>query len=81
MLWRQLADAILVRTVPDPEIVELDGAAVLVWVALAEPVTAGELAMELAAVVGAPVDVVARDLRTALANLVHRGLVTQLEVA
>jgi hypothetical protein len=80
VLWRQLADVILVRTVADSEIVELCGTGVLLWVALVEPVTAGELATDVAAVVGAPVDVVARDVRTALADLVHRGLVTQLEV-
>lgn len=80
VLWRQLADVILVRTVADPGIVELSGTGVLLWVALVEPVTAGELATELADVVGAPVEVVARDVRTALADLVQRGVVTQLEV-
>jgi hypothetical protein len=80
VLWRQLADATLVRTVADPEIVELRGTGVLLWLALVEPVTAGDLAMELAAVIGAPVDVVAPDVRAALADLIHRGLVTQLVV-
>ena len=81
VLWRQVADRILVRTVADPEIVELFGTGVFLWVALVEPVTAGELARELAAVVGAPADVVIRDLRIALADLVHRGVATQHEVA
>ena len=81
MLWRQLTGVTLVRTVADPEIVELCGTGVLLWMALVEPVTAGELATELAAVVGTPVDVVTPDVRTALADLVHRGVVTQLEVA
>lgn len=78
VLWRRLADVILVRTVADPEIVELLGTGVLLWVALVEPVTVGELAAELAAVVGAPVDIVTRDVRGALADLVRRGLVRQL---
>jgi hypothetical protein len=81
VLWRQVAGVILVRTVADPDIVELFGTGVLLWMALVEPVTASELATELAAVVGAPVDVVILDVRTSLADLVHRGLVTQLEVA
>ena len=80
VLWRQLAGVILIRTVADPEIVELFGTGVLLWVALVQPVTAAELATELAAVVGAPVDVVVRDIRTALADLMHRGLVTQIGV-
>jgi coenzyme PQQ synthesis protein D (PqqD) len=79
VLWRQVAGVILVRSVADPEIVELSGTGTLLWFALTEPATAGELATELAAVVGAPPDVVARDVSTALADLVHRGIVTQLE--
>jgi hypothetical protein len=81
VLWRQVADVILVRTVADPEIVELKGAAALLWIALVEPVTADELASDLAAVAGAAVDVVARDVRIAVADLVHRGLVTVLGAA
>ena len=46
MLWRQLDGVVLVRTVADPEVVELFGTGVLLWVALVEPVTAGELAVE-----------------------------------
>jgi len=78
VLWRQLADATLARTVANPEIVELRGTGVLLWMALVEPVTARALARELAAAVGAPADVVAHDVRAALADLVHRGLVTRL---
>ena len=81
VLWRQLAGVILIRTVADPGIVELSGTGVLLWLALVEPVTAGELATELADVVGAPADAVVRDVGTALADLVQRGLVIQLEVA
>lgn len=81
VLWRQLDDVVLVRTVANPEVVELIGTGVLLWVALVEPITADELATELAAVVGAPVEVVARDVLTALADLVQRGVVTQLDVA
>lgn len=77
MLWRQVAGVILIRTVAEPEIVELSGTGVLLWLALVEPITAGELATELAAVMGAPGDVVVGDVRTALADLVHRGFVTQ----
>jgi hypothetical protein len=81
VLWRQLVGVILIRTVADPEIIELFGTAVLLWLALAEPISAGELATELAAVVGAPVDLVARDVRTALTDLMQRGVVTRLELA
>ena len=81
VLWRQLADAVLIRTVANPDVVELFGTGVLLWAALVEPVTVADLATELAAVVGAPLDVVAPDVRTALADLAGRGLVTQLEVA
>jgi len=77
VLWRQVAGVILIRTVAEPEIVELSGTGVLLWLALVEPITAGELATELAAVMGAPGDVVVGDVRTALADLVHRGFVTQ----
>ena len=80
MLWRQLEGVVLIRTVADPEVVELYGTGVLMWMALAEPVSAGELTAELAAVLEAPVDVMARDVRTALADLVQRGVVTQLGV-
>ena len=81
VLWRQLGGVVLLRTVADPEIVELSGAAVLLWMALTEPATAAELATELAAVAGAPEDVVAPDVRGALADLVHRGIATQLPEA
>ncbi len=40
VLWRQLDSVVLVRTVADPEVVELFGTGVLLWVALVEPVTA-----------------------------------------
>src|SRR3954466_6259542 len=80
VLWRQVTDVILVRTVTNREIVELFGTGVLLWAALVEPVTVGDLATELAAVVDAPLDVVAPDVRAAVADLVDRGLVTQLEV-
>jgi hypothetical protein len=75
-----VADAVLVRTVADPEIVELNGSGVLLWTALIEPLTPGELARELSVVADAPFDVVARDVRTALTDLVRRGLVTKLGV-
>jgi hypothetical protein len=78
VLWRQVGGVILVRTVADPEVVELFGTGVLLWLALLEPITAGELGAELATLLGAPADVVARDVRTALADLVHRGLVKQV---
>lgn len=80
VLWRQVADVVLLRTVTDAQIVELSGTGVLLWLALVEPITARELGTQLAAVIGAPVDVVARDVQTALADLVNRGLVTELEV-
>jgi hypothetical protein len=70
----------LIRTVDDSQIVELWDTGVLLWAALGEPITADELATDLAALVGAPLDVVARDVRTALADLVRRGVVTQLAV-
>src|SRR2546423_474414 len=79
-LWRELAGVTLVRTVDVPEIVELSGTGVLLWAALVEPISADELATDLAALVSAPLDVVARDVRIALADLVRRGVVTQLEV-
>ena len=70
----------LVRTVDVSEIAQLSGTGVLLWAALVEPITADELATDLAAVVGGPLDLVARDVRAALADLVRRGLVTQLGV-
>jgi hypothetical protein len=78
LLWRQSAGVILARTVADAEIVEVSGTGLLLWLALLEPVSADDLTGELAAVLGVPDEVLARDVRTALADLVHRGLVTQL---
>jgi hypothetical protein len=78
-LWRQLSDVTLVRTVDDPDVVELWGTAALLWMALAEPVTAGDVAADLAALTDAPLDVVARDVRTAIADLVRRGVVIRVE--
>ena len=69
----------LVRTVDDPEVVELWGSGVLLWAALVEPVTADELASDLAAVAGAPVDLVVRDVHDALTDLLHRGVVKKFE--
>jgi hypothetical protein len=80
-LWRDLPGVSLVRTVEDPEVVELWGSGVLVWAALVEPVTAIELAFDLAAVLGAPLDVVGRDVDTALTDLVHRGVAMRLDEA
>src|SRR5437660_567463 len=77
VLWRQVAGVVLLRTVAEAEIVELSGTGLLLWLGLVEPITAGELAAELAAVAGAPVDVVAGDVRRALTDLVRRGFVTQ----
>ena len=37
VLWRQVADLILLRTVADPEIAQLSGTGVLLWLALVEP--------------------------------------------
>ena len=78
VLWRQVAGVILLRTVDGPQTVELFGTGVLLWLALAEPITAGELAAELAAVIGVPVEIVTPDVQAALADLAARGLVTQL---
>ena len=80
-LWRQVAGAILVRTVADAEIFELNGSGVLLWIALEDPVTADELIAELAGNVGAPAELVAVDVRAALGDLLHRGLVTRGGVA
>jgi hypothetical protein len=78
-LWRQAGRVILVRTVSDPEIVELFDTGVLLWLALAEPINVSELALELAAVVGVPVEVVAPDVRAAAADLLRRGVVRQVQ--
>lgn len=78
-LWRHAGRVILVRTVSDPEIVELFDTGVLIWLALAEPITASELALEMAAVVGVPVEVVAPDVRAAAVDLLRRGFVTQVQ--
>ena len=69
----------LVRTVDNPDVVELWGTGALLWTALFAPVTIDELASDLAALVDAPKDVVWRDVQSALAELVHRGVVAQLE--
>lgn len=79
VLWRQLHDVVLVRTVADPEVTALSGTGILLWLAVSQPVTAHELATELAAAVGAPLHVVERDVRTSLADLARRGVVMQLE--
>lgn len=78
-LWRQFADVTLVRTVGNPEVVELWGTGALLWTVLIEPVSVNELASDLASVVDAPLDVVTRDVHNALTELVRRGLVMQLE--
>lgn len=76
VLWRRVAGVILVRTVDNPEVVELSGTGLLLWLALHEPVTARELAADLAAAVGGAVDVVAADVQAALVELARRGFVT-----
>lgn len=78
-LWRELTGVTLVRTVDDPEVIELWGTGALLWEALKEPVTLDELAWDLAAVVGAPPDVVARDVHDALTDLLNRGVVERAE--
>jgi hypothetical protein len=77
-LWRQVGDVVLVRTVSHPEIVELFGTGVLLWLGLLQPTTAAALATELAAVVEVPVEVVTPDVVAALADLVRRGVVTSV---
>src|SRR5690348_5572211 len=79
VLWRRSAGVVMVRTVARSEVLELSGTGVLLWLALGEPITAGELAEELAVLVGAPVSVVADDVLHALADLVQRGLVTEVD--
>ena len=74
-LWREMAGVTLIRTVDLPEVVELRGTGLLLWAALVEPATADELGADLAAVLDAPVDVVARDVRAALDELVRRRVV------
>lgn len=81
VLWRQSADVVLVRSISDPEIIELGGTAVLLWLALVQPVSGGELVADLAEVTGASVDVVAADVGTALTQLERRGLVARLPEA
>src|SRR5262245_22821723 len=78
-LWRELAGVTLVRTVDLPDVVELWGTGVLLWAALVEPASADELGAELAAVTGAPVDVVTGDVREALADLWRRRVVVVAE--
>ena len=80
-LWRQVGAVILVRTVSHPEIVELSGTGVLLWLGLLQPTTANELATEVGAAVEVPVEVVASDVLAALGDLVRRGVVTQFEEA
>jgi coenzyme PQQ synthesis protein D (PqqD) len=79
VLWRQAGRVVLARTVSDPEVVELFGTGVLLWLALVEPITVAELAVELAAAVDVPVEVVATDVRAAVADLLRRGLVTRVQ--
>jgi hypothetical protein len=79
VLWRHVAGTVLLRTLTDPGIVELSGSSVLIWLALGNPVSAGELASDLSAVVGARLDVVAAEMRPVLHDLLQRGFVTRLD--
>lgn len=79
VLWRQSADVVLARTISDPGIIEVGGTGVLLWLALVEPLTAEQLASELAEVTGAQIEIVAPDVRAALRELEQRNLVTCLE--
>ena len=79
VLWRNVAGSVLVRTVADSDIVELSGTAVLLWLALADALTVGELAAELAGVLDAPLEVVTDDVRSALEELVRRGLIARCD--
>jgi hypothetical protein len=78
-LWRQAGRVVLVRTVSEPHVVELFDTGVLLWLALVEPITARALAAELAAVVDVPVEIVAPDVQSAIADLLRRGVVTQVQ--
>ena len=75
VLWRRSGDQVLVRRRGHDELTVLAGTGVVLWEAIAEPVTFDALSTGLAAAHDAPVDTVAADLRVALESLLADGVV------
>jgi hypothetical protein len=65
VLWRVVLDGVLVLAVGSDDVTSLGGEAATVWLELAEPVTAGELAARLPGVPAAEVGTAIDGLRAA----------------
>ena len=76
-LWRTGPYGQVLLAPGDEQPQSLDDRAALVWAALAEPVTADELAEDLATVFAANPDAVAADLAPLLAGWVAGGAVVE----
>jgi hypothetical protein len=75
VLWRRVADGVMIRRRGDDETVVLTGSGVALWSALVAPVSVSDLARQLAAAHGTTPDVVAADIAPVLDDLVERGVV------
>lgn len=75
VLWRRIADGVMIRRRGDDEAVLLTGSGVALWSALVAPVSTGDLARRLAATHDTTPDVVAADIEPVLDDLVARGVV------
>lgn len=75
VLWRDVADGVLLLAGGAQEPVLLSGTGALLWDRLVEPLTDEDLAARLAEVCGEQLEVVLADLEPALADLERCGAV------
>ena len=75
VVWRRVADGVMIRRRGDDETVVLTGSGVALWTALEAPIAVEELTRRLAATHGTTPEVVAADIGPVLDDLVDRGVV------
>ncbi len=75
VLWRRVADGVMIRRRGDDETVVLAGSGIALWSVLVAPISMGDLTRQLAATHATTPDVVAADIEPVLDDLVERGVV------
>lgn len=76
VLWRSVADGVIVLPVDAAEPFLLMGSGAVLWDILVAPVTTEEAAAALAQQFGIPPELAEEDMRPCLRDLVERGAVT-----
>ena len=76
VVWRVTATDVVVFSRAARELLRLSGTGVALWDATATPVSWTQLVQQLALRFGVEADVVDRDLRPAVAELVRHGVIT-----